>query len=120
MFPLKRSTAVVKVSIFVTILGVSHRKSTDLTAYFTIKLLLHIKAFVKRFAPERLLSLDSEVSSVYSDGRDRHLRLPSLNHFRHPVGTERLGVTKGLVQLYSEPRRQLSKNTVIFLPSFHC
>lgn len=75
---------------------------------------------MKRFALEHLLSLDSEVASVYSDGRDRHLRLPSLNHFKHPVGTEHFGVAKGLVQLYSEPSRQLSKNTVIFLPSFHC
>lgn len=69
---------------------------------------------MKRFAPEHLLSLHSEVASVYSDGRDRRLHLPSLNHFRHPVGTEHLGVAKGLIQLYSEPRRQLSKNTVIF------
>lgn len=75
---------------------------------------------MKRFALEHLLSLDSEVASVYSDGRDRHLRLPSLNHFRRPVGTEHLGVAKGLVQLYSEPRRQLSEDSVIFLPSFYC
>lgn len=75
---------------------------------------------MKRFALEHLLSLDSEVASVYSDGRDRHLHLPSLNHFKHPVGTKHLGVAKGLVRLYSEPSRQIGKNAAIFLPSFHC
>jgi len=96
MFPLKRSTTVVKMSIFVAILGVSQRKSTDLTVTSLSSALLHIKAFVKRFALEHLLSLGSEVVSIYRDGRDRRLHLPSLKHFRHPVGTECLSMDEAL------------------------
>lgn len=51
---------------------------------------------MKRSALEHLLSLGSKVVSVYSGGRDRRLRLPSLNHFRHPVGTEHLSMGEGL------------------------
>lgn len=56
MFPLNRSTVVVKMSIFVTILGVSHRKITDLTAYFTIKLFALHQSFCEK---DLLLSICS-------------------------------------------------------------
>lgn len=54
---------------------------------------------MKRFALEHLLSLGSKVVNAYSDGRRRHLHLPSLNQCRHPIGSEHLSMDKGFIKM---------------------
>lgn len=51
---------------------------------------------MKRFALEHLFSLGSKVASISSDGRDRRLPLPSVNHLRDHVGTKHFSTDQAL------------------------